>query len=105
MTHRRLPTALLIVVCAVVICDVCCWADLQVVLQTGAHSPDGNGDFSSFNGPTISSAGQLAFVGQLSGTAGGSTDNLGMFRRDTNGNLTTLARSGGTFDGKTIVTF
>jgi len=80
-------------------------ADLHIVMQSGVHSPDGNGDLSAFNGPSINNAGQLAFVSQLTGTAGGTADNTAMFRRDSNGDLAVIARSGSTFSGKPILTF
>src|SRR4051794_887228 len=99
MSIRLLPIAFLVVVCVSVIDIATARGDLQVVVQTGVHSPDGNGDLSAFNGPTINNAGQLAFVSQLTGTAGGAADNFGMFRRDTNGDLAVIARSGDTFGG------
>jgi hypothetical protein len=79
-------------------------AAIDVVLTSGAASPDGNGTFSLLNAPTINTAGQLAFVSQLSGTAGGSADSLGMFRYETNGSLTTIFRQGQIFNAKPIIT-
>ena len=57
------------------------WAGIQVVVQTGDASPDGNGTMSLLNAPSINNAGQLAFVTQLSGTSGGTADNIAMVRR------------------------
>ena len=81
------------------------WAGIQVVVQTGDASPDGNGTMSLLNAPSINNAGQLAFVTQLSGTSGGTADNLAMVRRETNGSFKLIARRGQTFDGKPINTF
>jgi len=102
---RLLPIAIVVAMCVTVMGLTHARAGLQVVIQTGQDSPDGNGDLTLLNAPTINNAGQLAFVSQLSGTAGGSADNVGMYRRETNGDLALIARRGDTFDGKSIVTF
>jgi len=81
------------------------WAAIQVVVQSGDASPDGNGTMSLLNAPSINNAGQLAFVTQLGGTSGGTADNLALVRRETNGGITMIARRGETFDGKPINTF
>jgi hypothetical protein len=91
--------------CLITIAPMVTWAGTEVVVQTGDDSPDGNGELDLFNAPTINAAGQLAFLSQLSGTAGGTADNTGMFRYDTNGDLARIARSGQTFEGKTILGF
>jgi hypothetical protein len=80
-------------------------AAIDIAVLSGTASPDGNGAFSLFNAPTVNSAGQLAFVGQLTGTAGGTTDNVGMFRYETNSSLTTISRFGQTFNGKPIIAY
>jgi hypothetical protein len=99
---RRSP---LVLACLLAICSPPLWAGTQIVVQTGVGSPDGNGEFDLFNAPTINAAGQIAFLAQLTGTAGGSADNTGMFRRDSNGDLARVVRNGGTFEGKNILGF
>jgi hypothetical protein len=79
-------------------------AELEIVISSGAASPDGNGQLSLFNAPSINAAGQLAFVADLANTAGGTADNTALFRRDPDG-LTLIARRGGTFADKPINTF
>jgi hypothetical protein len=79
-------------------------AGIEIVASSGDASPDGNGQLSNLIAPSINEAGQLAFVAELAGTAGGTADNLAMFRRDSNG-LTLIARRGGTFSGQPINTF
>ena len=77
---------------------------LTQVARAGRAAPDGNGTFSGFGSPALNDAGQAAFRGFLTGTAGGSADNSGLFRGD-GGALTQVARTGraapdgnGTFD-------
>ena len=67
---------------------------LTQVARTGQAAPDGNGSFSSFGfNPALNDAGQAAFFGALTGTSGGSSDNVGIFRGDGT-TLTQLARRG-----------
>jgi hypothetical protein len=79
-------------------------AGIDVVVSSGDDSPDGNGQLSIINAPSINSAGQLAFVAELAGTIGGMADHLAMFRRDPTG-LVLIARRGGTFYDMPINTF
>ena len=97
-----LPCLLILVTCLLISEPPKLWAATQIVAQTGDDSPDGNGELDLFFAPTINAAGQVAFATQLAGTAGGSADNGVLFRRDTNGALTKIARSGDTFEGKTL---
>jgi len=79
-------------------------AEVEIVVSTGATSPDGNGQLSLFNAPSLNNAGQLAFVAELALSSGGTADNVAMFRFDTNA-LTLIARRGAMFADKPIVTF
>jgi hypothetical protein len=81
------------------------FAAIDVVVSTGHDSPDGNGELTLHYAPTINAAGQLAFVSDLVGTTGGTTDNHAVFRRETSGELTLIARRGQTFNGQPINTF
>lgn len=78
---------------------------IQVVVRSGDDAPDGNGDLGFLNAPSINNLGQLAFVSELTGTSGGSTDNLALLRRETSGTLTSIARRGVMFNGKPINAF
>ena len=63
----------------------------SIALQ-GQPAPDGNGSFRGFNGGhTLNDAGQVAFFGELDGTAGGLDDAAGIFRGD-GATLTQIAR-------------
>jgi hypothetical protein len=73
----------------------------SVVVSTGAASPDGNGLLSTFNAPSINSAGQIAFVSQLTGTGGGTADNQALFRLDTGG-ITHIARKGQVINSRSV---
>jgi len=80
-------------------------AGIQVIASRGTDSPDGNGEMSLFNAPALSATGQLAFISQLSGTAGGTSDNLGLYRSEPGG-FTHIVRSGSsTLNGMTVTTF
>ena len=67
---------------------------LTQVAREGAAAPDANGTFSFFDDPAINDAGQLAFEAFLTGTAGGGSDDGGIFR-GSGGALTQIAREGG----------
>ncbi|MEM1212018.1 MAG: choice-of-anchor tandem repeat NxxGxxAF-containing protein, partial [Planctomycetota bacterium] len=68
---------------------------LTQLAREGQAAPDNNGSFSSFGNPALNDAGQAAFVSTLTGTAGGSSDDFGIFRSDgSSGGLTQLAREG-----------
>ncbi|MEM9704249.1 MAG: choice-of-anchor tandem repeat NxxGxxAF-containing protein, partial [Planctomycetota bacterium] len=67
---------------------------LTQIAREGQAAPDGNGTLSSFNADIVlNDAGQAAFFGDLIGTAGGVTDNTGLFR-GSGGALTRIAREG-----------
>ena len=66
---------------------------LTQVARAGQAAPDGNGTYSSFRDPALNAAGQAAFFASLTGTAGGSADDEGVFRGD-GGAVTQLARTG-----------
>lgn len=100
--HRFTTVTFVLVACLHITPQVI--AGIEIVVSSGAVSPDGNGQLSLFNAPSINAAGQLAFVADLTNTAGGTADNTAMFRRDPNG-LTLIARRGATFAGKPINTF
>ena len=76
----------------------------NVVLVSGAASPDGNGTISAFSAPALNSSGQLAFVGQLSGTTGGSADDHALFELNS-GTLIHIARKGQMINGRSVVLF
>lgn len=57
-------------------------AATEVVAVSGDTPPDANGKFSLFGGPVLNDKGEVAFVGVLSGTTGGSADNAGLYRDD-----------------------
>ena len=97
-----LPCLLILVTCLLISAPPKLWAGTQIVAQTGDDSPDGNGELDLFSAPTINAAGQVVFATQLAGTAGGAVDNGALFRRDTNGVLTKIARGGDAFEGKTF---
>jgi hypothetical protein len=101
-TAHWLPCLLILVTCLFINSPAKLWAATQIVAQTGDDSPDGNGELDLFFAPIINVAGQVAFATQLTGTAGGTADSGAMFRRDTNGVLTKIARSGEAFEGKTL---
>ena len=66
---------------------------LTQIVRRGQAAPDGNGSFSDFFSPALNDAGQVAFNGELTGTGGGGSDNLGIFRGDGT-TLTQVARDG-----------
>ena len=66
---------------------------LAQIARTGQTAPDGNGTLDSFSGLALNGTGQTAFRAKLTGTAGGTSDNEGIFRGD-GGVLTQIARDG-----------
>jgi hypothetical protein len=69
---------------------------LVQLVSTADAAPDGNGSFSDFplfTASTLNNTGQFAFRANLSGTAGGLSDNLGIFRSDGT-SLVQIARKG-----------
>lgn len=73
--------------------------------RKGQAAPDGNGQFSSFQNPALNNRGQVAFVASLTGTAGGSTDNQGIFLVDSSGAIQQVVRAGQTIAGQAVAGF
>ncbi|MEL7237915.1 MAG: choice-of-anchor tandem repeat NxxGxxAF-containing protein, partial [Planctomycetota bacterium] len=67
--------------------------DTTVVADTTTVAPDGNGFFAEFGSPILNDAGQVAFEGCLTGTAGGDSDTSGIFLGDGSA-LTQVVRTG-----------
>ncbi|MEX2091130.1 MAG: choice-of-anchor tandem repeat NxxGxxAF-containing protein [Pirellulales bacterium] len=82
-------------------CATAVHAGIDVVLTSGAASPDGNGTLSLLYAPSLNDAGQLALVADLTGTSGGTTDNQALYRYDPVG-LALIARKGQSINGKTV---
>ncbi len=74
----------------------------EVILQSGDVSPDGNGVFSDFYGFQFNNSGQIMFNGQMTATAGGSTDEIGIYRYGS-GSITQIVRQGQTVPGSNDV--
>jgi hypothetical protein len=77
-------------------------ASLVTIVRAGQMAPDGNGQFSSFTRfgggrlrYALNDVGQVAFEGFLTGTAGGTSDNTGIFRSD-GVSLVQIVRAGDT---------
>ncbi len=76
-------------------------ATVTQIAREGQVAPDGNGSFSDFRGRLdslrirLNDSGQVAFLNRLTGTSGGSSDDLGIFRGD-GATLTQIARTGQT---------
>src|SRR5699024_3835179 len=51
----------------------------QVIALQGDAAPDGNGSFRHFSAPVLNDMGQAAFIGYLTGTAGGNSDDEGTY--------------------------
>lgn len=70
------------------------------IARKGQAAPDGNGFFSGFNfgGHSLNDFGQVAFIGNLTGTSGGSNDNAGVYRGQ-GGAITQIARAGQSVPG------
>lgn len=80
-------------------------SDGETVLQVareGQAAPDSNGAFSSFEDPALNSSGQIAFLATLTGTAGGSADDSGLYLFDDTLGLIRVAREGDALLGSTI---
>ena len=80
---------------------------LAEIVTEGAPAPDGNGTFGNIGlpftlgRPLLTRSGAVVFSGSLVGTAGGNSDNMGIYRGDGE-SLSTIARRGGlTPDGVT----
>ena len=63
-----------------------------VVVVSDQLVPNGDGRFRSFDAPAINDAGQVAFIGRLTGTDLGTDSDVAVFRGDRNGNILQLAR-------------
>ncbi|MEQ1905761.1 MAG: choice-of-anchor tandem repeat NxxGxxAF-containing protein [Pirellulaceae bacterium] len=63
------------------------------IARAGQLAPDANGTFSNFGSPALNDLGQAAFWANLTGTSGGSRDNIGIFRGG-GGSVTQIARKG-----------
>ena len=75
---------------------------LTQVARKGQHPPDGNGVLSGFGYPALNNNGEIAFVATLSGTAGGTKDNQGVFFVDSSLAVKQVIRAGQLFSGKTV---
>jgi hypothetical protein len=65
----------------------------KLIALSGQASPDGNGNFSSFDSVAINDAGQVLFTAALVNTSGAFSDNEGVFRGDGVANVQ-IARKG-----------
>jgi hypothetical protein len=75
------------------------------VAREGETSPDGNGTFSGVGSSRINLAGEVAFFAELRETAGGDSDDAGIYRGD-GGSITQIARKGQTApDGSGAISF
>jgi hypothetical protein len=76
--------------------------EIEVVAISGDGSPDGNGAISVVAAPALNDAGRVAFVAGLSGTQGGTADDIVVLRSG-GPDLGLIARKGvSTLDGTTI---
>ncbi len=66
----------------------------SIVTREGDAIPVGTGTFFIFNQPYANASGQMTFSAVLSGTTGGTADDLGLFRVNVDGSETQLAREG-----------
>ena len=84
-----------LIVCAAVGIATLAHAEITIIAQTGDAAPDANGTFSSFSttSAALNDAGQVAFLGTLVDTSGGTADDTGLFR-GSGGALTQVARKG-----------
>lgn len=59
-------------------------SSLKILTRSQRSSPDGNGVFSLFPNEltAVNDRGEIAFVANLTGTTGGTADNLGLYRTD-----------------------
>jgi hypothetical protein len=63
------------------------------IAKTGQPTPDSNGNFNTFHDPVALNTSNQVFLGNLTGTLGGGSDNVGIYRVS-GGVLTQLARKG-----------
>ncbi len=64
------------------------------IARDGETVPGGNGEYSTFGTAVINDSGQVAYTTILSGTAGGTTDNSGVYRADGSNPTIELVRRG-----------
>jgi len=65
------------------------------IAREGQTAPDGNGSFSSFlSFPVLNDSGQVAFLSSLTGTNGGNSDDVGIFRGNGTSSPVQIARAG-----------
>jgi len=69
---------------------------LTKVARMGEAAPEGNGVLDFLSGATLNQNGQIGFYSTLRGTSGGFTDNLGIYRAESNGTLVNIVRAGQT---------
>lgn len=72
---------------------------LRELVRAGDPSPDGNGQFAAFNEPSLASSGSVAVGCSFAGTAGGTTDDLGLLRIDDDGPVIVAREPQATPDG------
>jgi len=70
----------------------------SVVTVSGNAAPDGNGTLATFADAVLNDGGQAAFSASLAGTAGGGSDDGGIFA-GSGGTLTQIAREGQSVPG------
>lgn len=77
---------------------------LTQVAREGQAAPDGNGSFSdlTFAPSALNDAGQVAFLAELTGTAGGNSDDSAIFTFEEALGLVQVVREGGAYLGSTI---
>ncbi len=74
--------------------------------REGAPPPEGNGVFADFgNIVAINALGQVLFTATLRSTAGGSSDNRGLYLWDPVDGIVKLVREGDVIEGRTVLEF
>ena len=68
--------------------------DITPIVESGQAAPGGNGTFASMEHIGLSAAGKVSFRGNLTGTSGGNTDNVGVYIGDGAGSVVEVARKG-----------
>ena len=78
--------------------------NITQLARKGQAAPDSNGVYSTFGlgHPALNNHGQVAFNATLSGTAGGSTDNQGVYLVNADGSIQQIIRAGWVIDGETV---
>ncbi|XAL98098.1 PEP-CTERM sorting domain-containing protein [Phycisphaeraceae bacterium D3-23] len=67
---------------------------LTQIAREGQTAPGGDGTILSFNGLDLNNSGQVVFTSNLTGTSGGTTDDLALYRSSTGSTVTQIAREG-----------